>query len=90
MVPQVVIDGHPVDGLIGTRLVLQLDGYGPHTTRRQHNRDLRQDDKLRRKGYIVLRYTRDHVMREWTMIETTILGLVRAGKHLTGAQLRAS
>ncbi|GAB3612544.1 hypothetical protein GCM10027415_08840 [Humibacter ginsengisoli] len=28
--PQVVIDGHPVDGLIGKMLVIQIDGFGPH------------------------------------------------------------
>ncbi|WP_139416618.1 DUF559 domain-containing protein [Agromyces laixinhei] len=90
MVPQVIIDGHPVDGLIGTALVLQLDGFGPHSERRQHNRDLRQDDRLRRKGYIVLRYSRDLVVREWSMIESTVLGLVQSGRHLTGGRLRAS
>lgn len=84
MVPQVVIDGHPVDGLIGDRLVLQFDGYGPHTKPVQHNRDLRQDDRLRRKGYLVLRYSRDLVIREWSMIESTVLGLVRVGQHLRG------
>jgi very-short-patch-repair endonuclease len=88
MVPQVVIDGHPVDGLIGTALVLQLDGFGPHSRRAQHNRDLRQDDRMRRKGYIVLRYSRDLVIREWPMIESTIVGLVQARKHLTGGRLQ--
>jgi very-short-patch-repair endonuclease len=90
MVPQVIIDDHPVDGLIGTALVLQLDGFGPHSTRDQHNRDLRQDDRLRRKGYIVLRYSRDLVIREWPMIESTILGIVRAGRHLMGGRPLAS
>ncbi|MGW9632367.1 DUF559 domain-containing protein [Agromyces sp. NPDC055520] len=90
MVPQVTIDGHPVDGLIGTALVLQIDGYGPHTTRKQHNRDLRQDDRLRRMGYIVLRYSRDHVLREWPMIESTVLGIVRSGRYLRSRRFHAS
>lgn len=82
MVPQVVIDGHPVDGLIGSRLVLQIDGYGPHSSRAQRNRDLKQDDRLRRRGFIVLRYSGDQVRWQWAMVESAVLGIVAAGKHL--------
>lgn len=82
MVPQVVIDGHAVDGLIGSRLVLQIDGYGPHSGRTQRNRDLKQDDRLRRMGFIVLRYSGDQVRWQWTMVESAVLSIVAAGKHL--------
>lgn len=82
MLTQVVIDGHPVDGLIGSRLVLQIDGYGPHSGRTQRNRDLKQDDRLRRIGFIVLRYSGDQVRWQWTMIESAVLSIVAAGKHL--------
>lgn len=82
MIPQVVIDGHPVDGLIGSRLVLQIDGYGPHSGRTQRNRDLKQDDRLRRRGFIVLRYSADQVRWQWAMVESAVLSIVAAGKHL--------
>ncbi|QAY74699.1 DUF559 domain-containing protein [Agromyces protaetiae] len=81
MVPQVVIDGHPVDGLIGSRLVLQIDGYGPHSDRRTRNRDLAQDERLRRIGHIVLRFSADQVRREWPMVESAVLSVIAAGRH---------
>lgn len=82
MITQVVIDGHSVDGLIGTRLILQLDGHGPHAERVQRNRDLRQDERLRRRGFVVLRFSGDQVRWEWPMVESAVLSVVASGRHL--------
>lgn len=90
MVPQVELDGHPVDGLIGARLVIQIDGYGPHSSRAQRNRDLEQDERLRRSGYIVLRFSGDHVRWKWPMVESAVLEVVASGRHLVAAPRRRS
>ncbi|GAA1055514.1 hypothetical protein GCM10017608_29380 [Agromyces luteolus] len=82
--------GTPVDGLIGTRLVIQLDGYGPHSSRAQRNRDLEQDERLRRSGYIVLRFSGDQVRWKWPMIEAAVLEIVAAGRHLAAVPRRRS
>lgn len=79
MVPQVELDGHPVDGLIGERLVLQFDGFGPHSERKRRNRDLRQDVRLQRLGYIVLRFSYDQVMFEWDWVLSEILDVIAKG-----------
>jgi very-short-patch-repair endonuclease len=48
----------------------------------QRNRDLKQDDRLRRRGFIVLRYSGDQVRWQWAMVESAVLGIVAAGNHL--------
>lgn len=82
MIPQVVIDGHHVDGLIGDRLVMQFDGFGPHGTREQRNKDLAEDARLQRIGYVVLRYSFDQVRYEWPKIESTVRSVMAQGRHL--------
>lgn len=82
MIPQVVIDGHRVDGLIGERLVMQFDGFGPHQTREQRNKDLAEDERLQRMGYVVLRYSYDHVIYEWDKIESTVRSIIAQGRHM--------
>ncbi len=81
MIPQVVVDGHRVDGLVGERLVLQFDGFGPHRSRKQRNKDLREDARLVRRGYVVLRFGRDAVVHEWPMIESAVLSIIAQGRH---------
>lgn len=82
MIPQVVIDGHHVDGLIGDRLIMQFDGFGPHGTRKQRNLDLAEDARLERMGYVVLRYSYDQVLYEWPMIESTVRSIIAQGRHV--------
>jgi len=62
---QVVIDGHPVDLLIGERLIIQLDGEQHLKDAAQLRRDRRQDRRLRLMGYTVLRYTYAEVIHAW-------------------------
>jgi hypothetical protein len=49
------IDGHPVDGLIGEHLVVQIDGFSHHRAE-QRRRDLRAGARLVLRGYTVLRF----------------------------------
>ncbi|HEY5223664.1 MAG TPA: DUF559 domain-containing protein [Microbacteriaceae bacterium] len=79
---QVVLDGHPVDGLIGERLVIQADGFGPHSTSPQRSRDLRQDARLVRQGYTVLRFSYAQILYEWDYVEQEILASMAQNLHL--------
>ena len=58
---QVWIDGHPVDGLIGERLIVQLDGFAHHQAA-DRRRDLRADARLALRGYTVLRFDYQQVL----------------------------
>ena len=79
---QIVIDDHPVDGLIGDRLVLQIDGYGPHSDAGRRRRDLQQDARLTLMGYTVLRFDYAQVVGNWAYVEATILSAMAQGLHL--------
>lgn len=79
---QVLVDGHPVDGLIGDRLVLQVDGFGPHSGAERRRRDLRQDARLTLMGYTVLRFDYAQIMFDWPFVEAAILAAMAQGLHL--------
>jgi len=81
---QVVIDGHPVDLLIGSKLVIQLDGLQHLKDPVQLARDRAQDRRLRRAGYIVLRYGYADVIHHWDRTLAEILSFV-AGSELRSA-----
>ncbi|GAA1991037.1 DUF559 domain-containing protein [Microbacterium pumilum] len=77
---QVRIDGHPVDALIGERLVTQLDGFEHHRAK-DRRRDLRADARLALRGYTVLRFDYQQVFYDWPFVESTILTAVAQGLH---------
>lgn len=77
---QVMIDGHPVDILIGERLVLQIDGFEFHRTAEQRERDLAQDRRLVLMGYTVFRYGYVDVLYRWPEVESEV-------RHALGARL---
>jgi hypothetical protein len=61
-IPQfnVRILGYPVDALwLPQRLIVELDGYGNHSSPGQIRRDRRKELTLRGGGLVVLRYTRE-------------------------------
>lgn len=58
---QVWIDGHPLDGLIGKHLAIQLDGFAHHQGR-ERRRDLKADARLVLRGYTVLRFDYHQVL----------------------------
>lgn len=83
IVPQTWIAGHPVDFLIGERLVLQIDGG--HHVGRQRARDNAHDALLRSMGYHVIRVGYIQMIEDWPGVQLSIMRAVAAGLHLARA-----
>jgi very-short-patch-repair endonuclease len=79
---QVYIDGHHVDGVIGERLIYQMDGYSFHKSAAQRRADIAHDRRLTLMGYTVLRYDYAQIMFEWETVEMEIRAAIAAGAHL--------
>jgi len=79
---QVWIDGHPVDLLIGDRLIIQLDGKQHLEDHAQLARDRAQDRRLKLMGYTVLRYGYAEVVHDWARTFSQIAGCMAQGTHL--------
>lgn len=77
---QVVIDGRPVDGLVGERLVCQLDGFAFHQAA-DRRRDLRADARLVLRGWTVLRFDYDQVFFEPRYVTDTVSMAIAQGLH---------
>ncbi len=78
---QVWIDSRPVDGLIGTSLVTQIDGFAHHSSAADRRRDLEADARLIARGYIVLRFDYHQVLFDWPYVVETILTAIAQGAH---------
>ena len=78
---QVWIDGHPVDGLIGDSLVVQVDGFAHHRSA-DRRRDLRQDARLILRGYTVLRFDYVQVLFEPEYVIETVRMAMAQRRHL--------
>ncbi|WP_223625500.1 DUF559 domain-containing protein [Microbacterium sp. EST19A] len=78
---QVWIDGHPLDGLIGDRLGVQIDGYAHHSAAKDRRRDLRADARLVLRGYTILRFDYHQLMRDRTHVEHTVRTAMAQGLH---------
>ena len=78
---QVWIDGRPVDGLIGTSLVTQIDGFDHHSSAADRRRDLEADARLVARGYVVLRFDYFHVLFHWDYVVETVLTAIAQGAH---------
>jgi len=60
----VLLEGYLVDACWpAARLVVELDGYGPHSGRRAFQDDRTRTNDLQVHGYLVLRFTHDDVVR---------------------------
>jgi very-short-patch-repair endonuclease len=79
---QVWIEGHHVDGLIGDRLVIQIDGYRHHKDAAQRRSDIAHDRALRLLGYTVLRYDYAEITFAWPRVQAEILAAMAQGLHL--------
>lgn len=79
---QVWIDGHPVDALIGERLVVQIDGFAFHSAAADRRRDLRQDARLILRGYTVLRFDDVQLLCEPDYVIDTVRLALAQGRHL--------
>lgn len=78
---QVWLDGHPVDALIGDRLVVQLDGFAHHSSPADRRRDIEADARLRLRGYTVLRFDYHQVLFQPEMIQNIIRAAIAQGLH---------
>lgn len=77
---QVWIDGHPLDGVIGERLLIQLDGFAHHQAA-DRRRDLRADARLTLRGYTVLRFDYVQVMLVPDEVIATVTAAMAQGLH---------
>ena len=71
-----------VDLLIGTRLVVEIDGWQYHRDPEQFEADRRRDARLSARGYRVLRFSYRQVMGSWSEVKAAILGAIARGDHL--------
>lgn len=81
---QVWLDSHPVDALIGDRLVIQLDGFAHHNSAAERRRDLAADVRLRLRGYTVFRFDYRQVLFTPEFVIETVRAAVAQGLHLAG------
>ncbi len=77
---QVVLDGHRVDGLIGDRLVVQLDGFAHHRAA-DRRRDLAADARLMLRGFHVVRFDYQQVLFDPTHVTSVVLTAMAQGLH---------
>jgi very-short-patch-repair endonuclease len=79
----VTVAGHVVDALWpGARLIVELDGFAYHRTRRMFEADRVRDGELQLAGYRVLRITSRRLEEQPAAVADTVramLGQVRAG-----------
>ncbi|MEJ1087105.1 DUF559 domain-containing protein [Microbacterium sp. Mu-80] len=82
---QVNLAGHDVDFLIGTHLVIQIDGWAYHSSSADRTRDIAHDAELRMRGYTVLRFSYAQVIYDWEHVERTLAAAISRGLHLAPA-----
>ncbi len=75
------VDGHPLDGLIGRHLGIQLDGFRFHSSAADRRRDLRADARLALRGFTILRFDYQQVFFEPEYVQTTVLTAIAQGLH---------
>lgn len=83
---QVRLAGHDVDFLIGTHLVVQIDGWAHHSSSADRTRDLAHDAELRMRGYTVLRFSYSQVIYQWDQVERILSEAIARGAHLAPAR----
>lgn len=70
-----------VDLIIGSKLVIELDGWQFHNDRDQFEEDRRRDARLAVLGYRVLRFTYRQLMRRWSVVRASIEACMARGEH---------
>ena len=85
---QVQLAGHRVDIVIGSHLVVQIDGYAHHSSSAQRGSDVAHDAELRLRGYTVLRFSYAQIVHDWEDVERTLQAAIARGLHLPQRQRR--
>jgi very-short-patch-repair endonuclease len=78
---QVTIGPMRVDFLLGTRLVIEVDGRAFHADDTSFERDRARDAALSVLGYRVLRFSYAQVVHRWSDVEAAIRAALRRGDH---------
>ena len=68
-----------VDLVIGTALVIEVDGKKYHTDEGQFEKDRRRDARLSALGYRVLRFSYRQVFERWSEVRAAILAAIARG-----------
>ena len=68
-----------IDFLVGTKLVVEVDGAEHHTSPERFEADRRRDARLSSLGYRVLRFSYAQVMFRWPEVELALLAAVARG-----------
>lgn len=71
-----------VDLLIGTRLILEVDGCRYHVDPDRFERDRERDRLAAELGYLVVRLSYQQVVYEWERAEESIMSVIRRREHL--------
>lgn len=69
-----------VDLVIGSRLVIELDGWRFHRDRDSFEEDRRRDARLVVLGFCVLRFTYRQLMRKWQTVRATVTTCIAQGR----------
>lgn len=77
---QIMLDGHPVDGLIGDRLVVQIDGFAHHRAA-DRRRDIRADARLLVRGFTVLRFDYQQILFDQAYVVDAVRIALAQGLH---------
>ena len=85
---QVRLAGRRVDIVIGSHLVVQIDGYAHHSSSAQRGSDVAHDAELRLRGYTVLRLSYAQIVHGWEDVERTLQAAIARGLHLPPRQRR--
>lgn len=72
--------GHRVDLLIGSRLIVQIDGATHRGS--QRTRDILHDARVRMEGYHVVRFSYEQIVHRWEEVAEVILGAIARELHL--------
>lgn len=68
-----------VDLLVGTALVIELDGKKYHTDEGRFEKDRRRDARLSAQGYRVLRFSYRQVFERWSEVRAAIMAAIARG-----------
>ncbi len=68
--------GHVDLRIVGTRVVIELDGYAYHSGHAEFSEDRRRDAEAASQGLVVLRFTADHIRHRWAWAERVVVDTV--------------
>lgn len=70
-----------VDFVVGSRLVVEIDGFDHHGGREQYESDRDRDAALSRLGHRVLRFSHRQVFERWAWVEASVRAALARGDH---------